>query len=68
MFGVARTLPGLCDQAWWDWPEGMRFRQEKAMAEFRWVLPQRGHPDVSLKLWSGPRACTSARRKPWLSS
>ncbi|KAF5835101.1 glycoside hydrolase superfamily [Dunaliella salina] len=35
MFGVARTQPGLSDKAWWDWPEGMRFRQEKAMAEFR---------------------------------
>jgi len=39
LFGVARTLPVLSEQAWWDWPEGLRFRQEKAMAEFRcgWI-------------------------------
>jgi len=35
VFGVARTLPVLSQQAWWDWPEGLRFRKPEALAEFR---------------------------------
>ena len=35
MFEVARVQPVLNQQAWWDWPEGLRFRQPAALQEFR---------------------------------
>ncbi len=36
LFEVARNLPGLDDKAWWDWPEGLRFRNPNTLKEFRW--------------------------------
>ncbi len=35
LFEVARTLPGLDDKAWWEWPEDLRFRKPAALKEFK---------------------------------
>jgi len=73
MFGVARTLPVLCNQAWWDWPEGLRFRQEAAMAAFRCVQLRPKHVRKNEMQCKASallilRACVSARKPPWLLS
>jgi 4-alpha-glucanotransferase len=47
IFEVARGQPDLADKAWWDWPEGLRFRQAKEMNAFRWA-------------WNG--TCCTARK------
>lgn len=33
---VMRNQPGLSDKPWWEWPEGLRFREPAAIKEFRW--------------------------------
>lgn len=34
IFDVARNLPDLSQMAWWDWPEGLRFKKADAVQEF----------------------------------
>eukprot|EP00197_Chlamydomonas_leiostraca_P012772 CAMPEP_0202858882 /NCGR_PEP_ID=MMETSP1391-20130828/1227_1 /ASSEMBLY_ACC=CAM_ASM_000867 /TAXON_ID=1034604 /ORGANISM="Chlamydomonas leiostraca, Strain SAG 11-49" /LENGTH=549 /DNA_ID=CAMNT_0049537853 /DNA_START=179 /DNA_END=1828 /DNA_ORIENTATION=+ len=35
LFEVARNLPSLCDKAWWEWPEALRFRRAGELRQFK---------------------------------
>lgn len=42
VFEVARNQPDLCDKAWWEWPEGLRFRRSKELGAFKCVVGLEG--------------------------